>query len=375
MIALAVATLMESGAANPKDHIFLAASGKISTLVVSRSGFSAAELNSLKTAAKRLRFDRLIVPGENPDSDVLRNIVNARDLPALERYTRSLPLDLTAPRDDRPFFFNQLPFYDAAKVLAFTLTQGKATGVGSGNLFATVTLIMLFFIALGLVVAAVVIPLRSALKDVGARLAIGRTFYFMLIGVGFMLIEIGLLQRFSIFLGHPIYSLSIVLFSLILSTGIGSLVSDYMGIEKKARFILWAIATGGYILSQVFWVPPILLSLDSSSLMLRGLVSIAVILPAGLLMGYGFPTGMRFISAVDRRPTPWFWGINGASGVLASAVAVACSIAYGIGTTLTLGAVCYFILIPAALVIGFPSVTRATAAQPALVPSPPRPPG
>ena len=362
MIALAVATLMESGAANPKDHIFLAASGKITTLVVSRSGFSAAELNSLKTAAKRLRFDRLIVPGENPDSDVLRNIVNARDLPALERYTRSLPLDLTAPRDDRPFFFNQLPFYDAAKVLAFTLTQGKATGVGSGNLFATVTLIMLFFIALGLVVAAVVIPLRTALKDVGARLAIGGTFYFMLIGVGFMLIEIGLLQRFSVFLGHPIYSLSIVLFSLILSTGIGSLVSDYMGIEKKAKFILWAIATGGYILSQVFWVPPILLSLDSSSLMLRGLVSIAVILPAGFLMGYGFPTGMRFISAVDRRPTPWFWGINGASGVLASAVAVACSIAYGIGTTLTLGAVCYFFLIPAALVIGFPNVTRATAA-------------
>jgi hypothetical protein len=112
----------------------------------------------------------------------------------------------------------------------------------------------------------------------------------------------------------------------------------------------------------------LLLLLDSRSLMLRALVAVAVILPAGLLMGYGFPTGMRFISAVDNRPTPWFWGINGASGVLASAVAVGCSIAFGIGTTLTLGAVCYFLLIPAALIIGFPDVAHRKAAVPAFVP-------
>ena len=86
-------------------------------------------------------------------------------------------------------------------------------------------------------------------------------------------------------------------------------------------------------------------------------------MPAGLLMGYGFPTGMRFISAVDRKPTPWFWGINGAAGVLASTVAVACSIAYGIGTTLALGAACYLLLIPAALVIGFPGARRGAVAS------------
>ena len=367
MVSLAVAALMESGAKNPRDHIFLAASGKTATLIVSRSGFSAGELQSLKAATQRLQFDRFIVPDEEPASDVLRNIVNARNRSQLEHYTRGLLLDLTPPTDERPFFFNQLKLYDAAKVAAAAVSA-RSTGVGSGNLFATATLVMLFIIALGFVVAVILIPLRPALKDVGARLAGGGTAYFMLIGIGFMLIEIGFLQRFSVFLGHPIYSLSIVLFSLILSTGIGSLVSDYVGIENKARFTLWAIATGGYILAQVLWVPPLLLSLDSSSLVLRGLVSVAVILPAGLLMGYGFPTGMRFISAVDRKPTPWFWGINGASGVLASAVAVGCSIAYGIGTTLTLGAVCYFLLIPAALIIGFPQVPRKTSAEPVFVP-------
>jgi hypothetical protein len=364
MVSLAVAALLESGAANPRDHIFLSTGKNIATLVVSRSGFGVAELESLNRAAQRLHFDVLIAPGMEPESEVLGKIVNARSVSELVRHTSGFRLDLTPPTDERPFFFNQMPFYDAAKVLAYVISTGKSAGVGWGNLFATSTLVMLFLIALGLVVAAIVIPLRPVLKDVGARLATGGTAYFMLIGIGFMLIEIGFLQRFSVFLGHPIYSLSIVLFSLIISTGIGSVVSDYIGIEKKTRFIIWAIATGGYILSQVFWVPSLLLSLDNGSLLVRGLVSVAVILPAGLLMGYGFPTGMRFVSAVDRKPTPWFWGINGASGVLASAVAVACSIAYGIGTTLVLGAVCYFLLIPAAFIIGFPQVARMSTAAP-----------
>lgn len=361
LVSLAVAALFDAGAEAPKDHIFLAGSRNIATLIVSRAGFSADELRSLKTATQALAFEPLIVPDTEPGSDVLRSIVNARDRAGLERFARDFRLDLTPPTDDRPFFFNQVPLHDVGKLIAFTLS-GRSDGVGSGNLFATASLIMLFLIALWFVVVAIILPLRPALDDVGGRLASGGTAYFMLIGIGFMLVEIGFLQRFSVFLGHPIYSLSIVLFSLILSTGIGSLVSDYIGIENKPRFTLWAVATAGYVFSQVYWAPPVLLSLDSSSLVVRGLATVAIILPAGLLMGYGFPTGMRFISAVDRKPTPWFWGINGASGVLASAVAVGCSIAYGIGTTLTLGAACYLLLIPAALIIGFPAGARA--AQP-----------
>ena len=365
MVSLAVAALMKSGVSNPKNHLFLAGSSRmdgairrgIATLVVSRSGFTADELQSLKEATTRLKFDPLIVPGERSSDDVLTRIVNAKDLAELEDYARSFRLDLTPPTDDRPFFFNQLPLTRAFSMDVFE----KTSGVGRGNRLATVTLAALFLIALTLVISIIVVPLRPALKDVGKRLAFGGTAYFMLIGIGFMLIEIGLLQRFSVFLGHPIYSLSIVLSSLILSTGLGSLASDYLRLENKRMFALWAIATGGYVLSQVFWVPSLLLSLDSGSLWLRGLISVAIILPAGALMGFGFPTGMRFISAIDRKPTPWFWGINGASGVLASSIAVACSITYGIGVTLAVGAVCYLLLIPAAWVIGFPTPTDARA--------------
>ncbi len=360
MVSLAVAALTQSGVSGAENHVFLAGSSsfgglrrRVATLIVSPSGFSAAELESLKAATASLQFDPLIVPGEKSPSQALGTIMRARTLNDLEAYGRGFLLDLTPPTDNRPFFFNQLPFRDVGKVAALVLS-GRSPGVARGNLRATITLAVLFFIALGLVIAAILIPLRPALRDVGAKLAAGGTAYFMLIGIGFMLVEIGFLQRFSIFLGHPTYSLSIVLFSLILSTGLGSLISDYLRLDTRGTFSAWAIATGGYLVSQTIWVPPLLLSLDSSSLVMRALICVAVILPAGLLMGFGFPTGMRFIAAVDRRPTPWFWGINGASGVLSAVVAVACSIAYGIATTLTLGAICYVLLIPAAVVIGFP---------------------
>jgi len=72
-----------------------------------------------------------------------------------------------------------------------------------------------------------------------------------------------------------------------------------------------------------------------------------------LMMGFGFPTGMKLVSAIDDKLTPWLWGVNGAAGVFSSVVAVILSITFGIGTTLILGAICYLLLIPAAFVIGF----------------------
>jgi len=91
--------------------------------------------------------------------------------------------------------------------------------------------------------------------------------------------------------------------------------------------------------------------LQSAGIFARSALATGVIAPVGVLMGLGFPTGMRLVQQRDDRPTPWFWGINGAAGVLASVLAVALSIAFGIHTTLFLGAICYLGLIPAANVV------------------------
>jgi hypothetical protein len=113
---------------------------------------------------------------------------------------------LTPPTDDRPFFFNQVPLNKPLQALRIAREHvgrgARLGGVREGNLVATATLLVLFLVALVLVVATIVISLRNAVRDVGGKLAVGGTLYFMLIGFGFMLVEIALLQRMSVVLGH-----------------------------------------------------------------------------------------------------------------------------------------------------------------------------
>ena len=173
--------------------------------------------------------------------------------------------------------------------------------------------------------------------------------YFILIGVGFMAVEIALLQRMSVFLGHPVYSLAVVLFSMILSAGVGSLLSGRLVLDSPRRLALWWAGVSAYLLALPFFLGPLLLRWEGAPLAARAAVAVGAIAPAGILMGWAFPTGIRLVARVDARPTPWFWGINGAAGVLASIGAVATSLAFGISATFLIGGACYALLLPAAL--------------------------
>src|SRR5205823_14096201 len=153
----------------------------------------------------------------------------------------------------------------------------------------TATLIILFVISLGLVAVSILVPLRHAVRDVGEKLAVGGTLYFLLIGIGFMMIEIGLLQRMSVFLGHPVYSLSVLLFTLILATGIGSLVSEVLPLDSRPRFLIWALFTAAYVAALPHWLSSVFLAFDSANLLTRAILCVITIAPAGLLLGFGFP--------------------------------------------------------------------------------------
>jgi hypothetical protein len=352
MISLAVATLLDGGAAVPRQHIYVASAGKIATLVMSKSPLSPAALSALNGAVERLGFTVVLSPDRAAPSPILERIVGASDRAALDAATNGFHLDLTPPTDARPFFFNQLKI---GRLFAIGVFSGfQQTGVFGGNLTATVTLAMLILISAALVAVTIILPLRSTVREAGWRLAGAGTAYFALIGVGFMMAEIALLQRMSVFLGHPVYALSVVLFSLILSTGIGSFLSQIFPLNGSGRLIGWAVASAAYMASLPFWLPPLLFGLDSAGLFLRAGFCVAVLTPAGLLMGFGFPTGMRLVSAINARPTPWFWGINGAAGVLAASVAVLTSITFGIDTTLGIGAFCYLLVAAPAVALQTP---------------------
>jgi hypothetical protein len=181
-------------------------------------------------------------------------------------------------------------------------------------------------------------------RHVSRRLVRAGTAYFLLIGLGFMFVEIGLIQRLSIFLGHPVYGLAVALFGLILSTGLGSLLSDTMPLTNARRLMAWCGLIALYLGSLPFWLSRVVLAFEAQAIGGRAAVAIAMIAPAGLLMGFGFPTGMRLVNRIDPRPTPWFWAINGAAGVLAAGIAVMVSIAFSISASIWTGAACYLLL-------------------------------
>jgi hypothetical protein len=351
LISLGVAALLASGATEPRRHLFLAAVGNIATLVMTKSPLSPAALTALKDAARANEFTVLLSPDSVAPSATLESIVSATDRAMLDRATTGFYLDLTPPTDARPFFFNQLRFatlFDPNVFSHFT-----HSGVFTGNLVATLTLAMLVLVSVALVGATIIVPLRPTVREAGWQLAVGGTIYFALIGSGFMMVEIALLQRMSIFLGHPTYALSVVLFSLILWTGFGSMASERMPLAGLGRLIGWSVASAGYLFILPFWLPAVLLGLDRADLLVRAGVCVLVLAPAGFLMGFGFPTGMRLVSAISTGPTPWFWGINGAAGVLAASLAVITSITLSIDTTLRVGAVSYLLIIAPAMLLVF----------------------
>jgi hypothetical protein len=308
----------------------------------------------------------LLSPNRVAASAKLEQIVSATDRDTLDRTTAAFQLDLTPPTDARPFFFNQLTFRTLLD--ADVLAHLADAGVVAGNLIATLTLAMLVLISVVLVGATIVVPLRSTVRAAGWPLAVGGTVYFALIGIGFMTVEIALLQRMSVFLGHPTYALSVVLFSLILWTGLGSLASERVQLAGAGTLVAWSVASAAYLFALPFWLPPLLVELDGAGLLVRAGLCVLVLAPAGFLMGFGFPTGMRLVSAIDTAPTPWFWGINGAAGVLAASVAVVTSIALSIDTTLRIGAVCYLLIAAPAVLLVLAGAKRSDAVMRALHP-------
>jgi hypothetical protein len=352
MMSLAVAALLELGVQRPREHLFLASSGSsgspIATLVLCRSPFDPADLATLHRECRELGFRELLSPDAPAASPLLESIVTAESRAALHARVASLELDLTPPRDDRPFFFNMLRLDKPQVALRYA---GAGSGVVAGNLAATWSLLTILAVSFVLVITTIVAPLRHSIRETGAELVKGGTAYFALLGLGFMFVEIGLLQRLSVFLGHPVYSLSIVLFSLILTTGVGSIASERWTLETPGSFRVWALATAVYVAALPAWMPAALGSFQTAGIPVRAALAAGLIAPAGMLMGFGFPTGMRMTRRHDERPAPWFWGINGAAGVLASVLAVVLSITYGTHVTLIGGALCYLGLVPAAAMI------------------------
>jgi hypothetical protein len=316
---------------------------------VSNQPFAREDLEVTERLAKTMRYDLLLAPGHPPAEARLGAIASSRTMDVLLAAVADERFDYTPPTDDRPYFFNVLkPTHPIDP-----RTIPERAGVVGGNLMATMTLLALLLLVTVLVVVVILGPLlRSGLPKLSRSsfaLSIG---YFGLIGVGFMLIQIGLIQRFSVYLGHPTYAVAVILFSMILSTGLGSFSSDRIPIERrKVAVVALPLATAGLVLVASLALQPLVARTIQLGLVARCLLTIAVVSPLAFMLGMFFPIGMRLVRRLSEDAMPWMWGVNGACGVLASVVAVAISMWAGIHTNLYLALLAYAALAWPALVL------------------------
>jgi predicted membrane-bound spermidine synthase len=190
--------------------------------------------------------------------------------------------------------------------------------------------------------------------------------FFAGIGLGFMFVEISQMQRLIVFLGHPTYSLSVVLFSLLVSSGVGSYLTSRVEVRgatgSAARLLLILLA----VLSVFGTVSPgILRAFQESTTLARVLLVTAMLFPLGVFMGMAFPLGMRLASGRTPALTPWLWGINGATSVCASVLAIVIALSSSISAAYWTGVVCYVASLiafaQAAAVVGVVGSAAATA--------------
>lgn len=344
LTSLASASLKQIGIKNPRGNIVIVRKtpywnttderNGIGTILVKREPFSDEDLDTIETIVRQMKFDMILSPRFSWDS-TFATLASGKDL---DKFTASYPVNIAAPTDDNPFFFNMLRLRDLLN------RNLREQGIMSFNMKAVYILAVLLIVVIGLTSLCIIFPLLlstklSVLKGNGPLFI-----FFSCIGLGFMLLEISQMQRFIIFLGRPTYSLSIVLSSLLLSGGIGSYTTQKIG---KFEFTKSACIRLIFLLSVLIVfgiVTPFAIRISQGAItLLRTAVTIGILFPLGLFMGTAFPIGMKLASTKLANITPWLWGINGAMSVSASVLAVAISLSFGISITYWTGVFCYAI--------------------------------
>lgn len=349
--AMTAAALFEMGSKEPWKHVFIAWSGHVATAIVGRDPLTDQQLDALHAAAEKFGYAIVFSARMDKKDDLLYDILHSGSEQDINRIIRDIPYDLSPPTDLRPFFFNQTRIGHPLQVIKQALSSPVEVQNLKGHAVATVNLYLILLLALVASALVLVLPFRKALDSAPALFIRAGTAYFFLIGLGFMFVEISLMQIMSLYLGHPIYGLGVVLFSLILSTGIGSFISETLVLDRPRRMTIWVLLSAVYIAIMALSISRLLNGFIGLELCGRIALCVALISPAGLLMGFAFPAGMRLTEKVSARLTPWFWGVNGAAGVTASALAIALSIGSGLDVTLLAGALCYGLLAFPALIL------------------------
>jgi spermidine synthase len=318
-----------SGQGDPRDY------GAQHTVLISRKPFTPADIDRVRAVfAGDVQYE-VYYPGTSHKSHFSDYLLS----PSPTEYQRNYPFDISPVTDNRPFFFYNVQPHDLWSFVTFSGADYADRKVNQA-IPVLIALIGVSLIATLLILIAPPLVLGTRLPaHPGVR---GFLLFFLFIGAGYILIEVALIQKFVLFLGHPTYALTVVIFSMLVSSGLGSFASRRLIGGDEGRLIK-LLGVGALMAASLGGITgPLLTALVGLPIPLKVLITVALIAPLGFVMGMPFPTGLRRLEQWHAPSVRWAWSLNAASSVLGSVGAMVCAIYLGLVQTLIVGGLFYF---------------------------------
>lgn len=328
LLMLAAEALRQEGVADPRGHIFMCLGDDVTNLLASPTPFTAEDEKRLREACDMRGYQPMLTPTYCMDPRFEKFLAD----PSLATgWFGPLHMDLSPTTDDRPYFFHSFSLRN--------LWSGNLQSASGNTSSERDAMVILSSLVLAVTAVAAAFWLRPVLAARSLRQTRILS-YFGMLGFGFMFFESTQMQRLNLFLGYPIYSITVVLFSLLLSTAAGSAWSERR--IKKGDFPVGKVA-----LTLILGLVVVNFATVASQQALAGGSTPVRILVAGLLsacmgvpLGTLFPYGLR-VAQQEGAPLAWCWALNGATSAAAAVYAIAISLSYGIQATYAWAIVCY----------------------------------
>jgi hypothetical protein len=361
VVSVAMQALHEIGVTNPAGNFIVVSEGHLDAdgiavvVLAKRTAFTAAEVGRVQLhLATHPRLFPLYTPPDpavpavsglqehySSSADSFTQLIQSNDP---KHFAARYLYDVSPVTDNAPFFFFTLKI--GQLLHPQSLRQGLDWKVNLG----VAVLGMVLAISLLAVLAFLILPLAKGARGQQPRPV--RLLYFIAVGLGYILVEIAFIQRFVLFLGHPVYALTVVVFLLLLSSGAGSMVSRWW-LPETNRIWLPLLLIAAALLLYVGVLPDLLDRLVGLPFIAKLLVSAGLLVPLGFAMGMPFPTGLRALAGRSASDPPaddtsgnlveWAWAMNAASSVLGSVLAIIIAIQFGLNVTLGSGAAAYLV--------------------------------
>lgn len=353
LLVTVVDALRDIGIGNPAQHLLLIRSWQTSTLLVKNRPINKVEIAALKQFSDRNAFDVVYYPGIQPQDTNRYNKLRQDDFyegaqallgAGRENYISQYKFNLQPATDDSPYYFN---FFKWSTLPELYKLRGKGglPLLEAGYLVLVAVLLQALIASLVLILLPNWFLLRRKSSS-GSLISISRiAIYFSSLGLGFLFIEIALIQKFILFLHHPLYAVSIVLSSFLIFSGLGSGWSKRFLNRKTAKQIasnaIAAISLIGII--YLLLLNSLFVSLMALPMWAKILITIGLISPLAFCMGMPFPTALTQLGMHAPERIPWAWGINGCASVVSAVLATLIAIHAGFSMVLSLALLFYLL--------------------------------